>query len=179
MDRAPGHRCGHGLFSARKAEHGQHTERGLIEPCGRRHSEARSCRRRTRKVSSTEGSRRLRRDEVNLKEQPDGALAQAPGQARCIVDGQVVELPGEAESAFQDERVEVRVEPQRVAEAQVGDDGSGGDRLAGRGGGLGATARRGCSRYGFSGGTHCRPCRSLPGAWTCSPGGSLLPAACR
>ena len=38
------------------------------------------------------------------------------------------------ESALQDERVEVRVEAQRVAEGLIGDDGGGGDGLAGRGG---------------------------------------------
>jgi len=50
------------------------------------------------------------------------------------VDEEVVELAGGVESALKDEGVEVRVEPERVPEGLIGDDGSGGDGLASRGG---------------------------------------------
>ena len=50
------------------------------------------------------------------------------------MDGEEVEQPLGVESALQDERVEVRVEAQRVAEGLRGDDGGGCDGLAGRGG---------------------------------------------
>ena len=39
------------------------------------------------------------------------------------MDGEVVELPGGVESALKDEGVEVRVEPKRVSEGLIGDDG--------------------------------------------------------
>ena len=73
-------------------------------------------------------------DEVELQEQADGAPAQALGHASRVVNGQVVELPGGVESTLQDKGVEMRVEPQRVAEGLVGHDGGGCDRLASRGG---------------------------------------------
>ena len=50
------------------------------------------------------------------------------------MDEEVVELAGGVESALKDEGVEVRVEPERVPEGLIGDDGSGGDGLASRGG---------------------------------------------
>ena len=70
------------------------------------------------------------RDEAQLQEEADGALAQALGEADGIVDGEVVELPGGVKSALKDEGVEVRVEPKRVPEGLIGDDGGGGDGLA-------------------------------------------------
>jgi hypothetical protein len=69
-------------------------------------------------------------DEALLQEQANGALPQALGQAVGIVDGEVVELTGGVESSLKDEGVEVRVEPKRVPEGLIGDDGGGGNALA-------------------------------------------------
>ena len=49
--------------------------------------------------------------------------AKALGQDRGIVGGQVVELPGGIESTLKDEGVEAWVEPKRVSEGLIGDDG--------------------------------------------------------
>ena len=46
------------------------------------------------------------------------------------MDGEVVELPGGVESSLKDEGVEVRVEPKRVPEGLIRDDGGGGDGFA-------------------------------------------------
>ena len=69
-------------------------------------------------------------DKAQLQEQADGALAQALGEPGGIMDGEVVELTGGVESALKDESVEVRVEPKRVPEWLIGDDGGGGNGLA-------------------------------------------------
>jgi hypothetical protein len=61
-------------------------------------------------LPTQKGLGELRRDEVKLQEQADRTPTQALGQGRCIVDGQIVELPGGVESAFQDESMEMGVE---------------------------------------------------------------------
>ena len=71
-------------------------------------------------------------DEAQLQEEADRALTEALGEAGGIMDGQVVELPGGVKSALKDEGVKVRVEPKRIAKGLVGNDGGGGDGLAGR-----------------------------------------------
>jgi hypothetical protein len=85
-------------------------------------------------LPAQEGLGEVLRDEVKGEEQAEGAPAHTLGEARRIVDGQVVELPGGVESALKDESVEVGVEPKRVAERLIGHDGGGGDGSAGRGG---------------------------------------------
>jgi hypothetical protein len=77
-----------------------------------------------------EGLGKLLRDEAQLQEEADGAPSKALGQASGIVDGQVVELPGGVKSALKDEGVKVRVEPKRVPEGLISDDGGGGNGLA-------------------------------------------------
>ena len=69
-------------------------------------------------------------DEGQLQEEADGALAQALGKAGGIMDGEVVELTCGIESALKDQGVEVRVEPKRVPERLIGDNGGGGTGLA-------------------------------------------------
>jgi hypothetical protein len=81
-----------------------------------------------------EGLGELLRDEAQLQEEADGTPTQALGQASGIMDGKEVELPGGVESAFEDEGVEVRVEPKRVSEGLISDHSGGGDGLASCGG---------------------------------------------
>jgi hypothetical protein len=84
--------------------------------------------------AAQEGLSEVLRDEAQLEEQADGAPAQALDQGSGIVDGQVVELPGGVESAFEDKGVEVRVESKRVPEGLIDDGCGGGDWLATGGG---------------------------------------------
>jgi hypothetical protein len=83
-------------------------------------------------LPAQEGFGELLGDEVKLEKQADGAPAQALGRVRCIVDGQVVELPNGVESALKDESVKVGVETKRVAERLVGHDCASADWFASR-----------------------------------------------
>jgi hypothetical protein len=84
--------------------------------------------------SAQEGFGELLRDEAEFQEQADIALTQELREACGVMDGEKVELALGVEAALEDERVEVRVESERITEVLIGGDGRDGDGLGGRGG---------------------------------------------